>query len=242
MDSFKISKEQYCDLMKLDRTNAVNLFLYLLANADDKGTLIVSIRKISSELCIGVRTVRTLLKKMYATHQVTQLLTHQVTHKGSMITICDAKSYIDRRQVCDTPSDTVTDTPSDTQKVTKVGTVDVTKAEYCSLFENAAEGRYFEDEQMNNAILQWLAYKKEKKQSYKPKGLEMLKKKIQALSNGNGDIAMQIVEQSMSNNYSGLFPLKGVSTKSVSSALPVGMNLQNSNNDERYKLDDRWNK
>ena len=46
MDSFKISKEQYCDLMKLDRTNAVNLFVYLLANADDNGTLIVSIRKI----------------------------------------------------------------------------------------------------------------------------------------------------------------------------------------------------
>ena len=234
MDSFKISKEQYCDLMKLDRTNAVNLFFYLLANADDNGTLIVSIRKISSELCIGVRTVRTLLKKMYATHQVTQLLTHQVTHKGSMITICDIKSYRDRRQVCDTPSDT--------QKVTKVGTVDVTKSEDCSLFENAAEGRYFEDEQMNNAILQWLAYKKEKKQSYKPKGLAMLKKKLQALSNGNGDVAMQIVEQSMSNNYSGLFPLKDVSIKSVSTALPVGMNLQNSNNSERYKLDPRWNK
>lgn len=80
MDSFKISKELYCDLMKLDRTNAVNLFLYLLANADDNGILIVSIRKISSELCIGVQTVRTLLKKMYVTHQGTQLLTHQVTH------------------------------------------------------------------------------------------------------------------------------------------------------------------
>ena len=41
--------------MKLDRTNAVNLFLYLLANADENGTLIVSIRKISSELCIGLQ-------------------------------------------------------------------------------------------------------------------------------------------------------------------------------------------
>ena len=242
MDSFKISKEQYCDLMKLDRTNAVNLFLYLLANADDKGTLIVSIRKISSELCIGVRTVRTLLKKMYATHQVTQLLTHQVTHKGSMITICNVKSYRGRKRAGDTPGDTSTDTPSDTQKITEVGTVDVTKVEDCSLFENTAEGRYFEDEQMNNAILQWLAYKKEKKQSYKPKGLEMLKKKLQALSNGNGDVAMQIVEQSMSNNYSGLFPLREVSIKSVSTALPVGMNLQNSKDKDYEKGHDRWNK
>ena len=99
--------------------------------------------------------------------------------------------------------------------------------------------RYFEDEDMNNAILKWLAFKREKKQSYKPKGLEMLKKKLLTLSNGNGKIAMQIVEQSMMNNYSGLFPLRDTNNNSN---LPVGMNLQNSNNDERYKLDPRWNK
>lgn len=68
--------------------------------------------------------------------------------------------------------------------------------------------RYFEDEDMNNAILKWLAFKKEKKQTYKPRGLETLKTKLLSLSNGNGKIAMQIVEQSMMNNYSGLFPLK----------------------------------
>lgn len=118
MDSFKISRELYCDLMKLDRTNAVNLFLYLLANADDKGTLIVSIRKISSELCIGVRTVRTLLKKMYVTHQATQLLTHQVTHQGSMITICNIKSYRGRKRPSDTRGDTSSDTPANTPKKT----------------------------------------------------------------------------------------------------------------------------
>ena len=68
--------------------------------------------------------------------------------------------------------------------------------------------RYFEDEDMNNAILKWLVFKKEKKQAYKPRGLETLKTKLLSLSNGNGKIAMQIVEQSMMNNYSGLFPLK----------------------------------
>lgn len=68
--------------------------------------------------------------------------------------------------------------------------------------------QYFEDEDMNNAILKWLAFKKEKKQAYKPRGLETLKTKLLSLSNGNGKIAMQIVEQSMMNNYSGLFPLK----------------------------------
>lgn len=102
--------------------------------------------------------------------------------------------------------------------------------------------RYFEDEDMNNAVLKWLAYKREKKQTYKPIGIETLKTKLFNLSKGDGKVAIQIVEQSMSNNYSGLFTLKDVSVKPVNSALPVGMNLQNSNNSERYKLDDRWNK
>jgi hypothetical protein len=107
MESFKLSKEQYCDLMKLDRTNAVNLFLYLLANADDNGVLIVSIRTISTELCIGVQVVRTLLKKMYATHQ----LTHQLTHLGSEITICNICSYKGRKKSANTPTNTPTNTP-----------------------------------------------------------------------------------------------------------------------------------
>lgn len=112
MDSFKISKEQYCDLMKLDRTNAVNLFLYLLANADEKGTLIVSIRKISSELCIGLQTIRTLLKKMYLTH----LLTHQVTHIGSEVTICDIRIYTTRKRSTNTPANTPANTPKSVEE------------------------------------------------------------------------------------------------------------------------------
>ena len=103
MDTFKISKEQYCDLMKLDRTNAVNLFVYLLANADDNGTSIVSIRKISSELNIGLRTVRAILKKLYATN----IVTHQVTHKGSSVTVVNIDCYKIPKQIGDAPSATL---------------------------------------------------------------------------------------------------------------------------------------
>lgn len=99
--------------------------------------------------------------------------------------------------------------------------------------------RYFEDEDMNNAILKWLAFKKEKKQTYKPRGLEALKTKLLNLSNGSGKIAMQIVEQSMMNNYSGLFPLRDTNNNSN---LPVGMNLQNSKDKDYTKGLERWNK
>lgn len=58
------------------------------------------------------------------------------------------------------------------------------------------------------ALDMWLAYKKERKQAYKPRGLAMAKKRLLQMSNGNPDYAMQIVEFSISNNYAGLFAPK----------------------------------
>ena len=60
----------------------------------------------------------------------------------------------------------------------------------------------------------WLAYKKEKRQTYKPRGLEALKKKLLQLSNGNPEYAKVIVEYSMGNNYTGLFAPKNNSINS----------------------------
>ena len=71
-----------------------------------------------------------------------------------------------------------------------------------------------EEEQQNEiypckeALDMWLAYKKEKRQAYKPRGLEALKKKLLQLSNGNPEYAKVIVEYSMGNNYTGLFAPK----------------------------------
>lgn len=58
------------------------------------------------------------------------------------------------------------------------------------------------------ALDMWLAYKKEKRQTYKPRGLEALKKKLLQLSSGNPEYAKVIVEYSMGNNYAGLFAPK----------------------------------
>jgi len=55
----------------------------------------------------------------------------------------------------------------------------------------------------------WLAYKREKKQTYKgPKSIKVCYKKLRKLSGGNAGVAQEIVEQSIGNNWSGLFPLK----------------------------------
>ncbi|WP_418318458.1 hypothetical protein [Segatella sp.] len=64
------------------------------------------------------------------------------------------------------------------------------------------------------ALDMWLAYKKEKHQTYKPRGLEALKKKLLQLSSGNPEYAKVIVEYSMGNNYAGLFAPKNNSINS----------------------------
>ena len=54
----------------------------------------------------------------------------------------------------------------------------------------------------------WLAYKKEKAQSYKHTGFKTFYKKLCEFSNNNPQVAMAIIEQSMQNNYAGIFPLR----------------------------------
>ena len=53
---------------------------------------------------------------------------------------------------------------------------------------------------MEAVITKWLEYKKEKRQTYKPRGLEAVKKRLMGLSGGDPVIANAIVEQSMANN------------------------------------------
>ena len=64
------------------------------------------------------------------------------------------------------------------------------------------------DEPMQEVVDTWLRYKKEKGQSYKPTGFKTFYKKLCELSNNNPQVAMAIIEQSMQNNYAGIFPLR----------------------------------
>lgn len=81
-------------------------------------------------------------------------------------------------------------------------------------FEITTEQKQEEYYPCKEALDMWLAYKKEKHQTYKPRGLEALKKKLLQLSNGNPEYAKVIVEHSMGNNYSGLYAPKNNSINS----------------------------
>lgn len=67
---------------------------------------------------------------------------------------------------------------------------------------------YFVEEEYKDIFIYWLNYKRERGQSYKQTGAEACYRKLLALSGGDKQMMIAIIEQSTSNNYQGLFPLK----------------------------------
>lgn len=93
---------------------------------------------------------------------------------------------------------------------------------------------------LNEAVQTWLEYKKEeKKQKYKTvDSTQAMIDKLYRLSEGDLETAKKIVEESMANNYSGLFPLRSV-TKNPSAAprpaVPASQSpLANQDNHSNY--------
>ena len=67
----------------------------------------------------------------------------------------------------------------------------------------------FISEEYREVFAKWLAYKKERKETYKSKASQKeCYDKLVALSGNNPAVAMEIVKQSMANNWAGLFEIK----------------------------------
>lgn len=87
---------------------------------------------------------------------------------------------------------------------------------------------------MQPIVERWLRYKREKGQSYKPTGFSSFVNKLMKLSGGNVSVATQIVEESISNNWAGIFALKNNAAK-----MPIGF-VQTDNNQNKYKEQTIW--
>ena len=64
------------------------------------------------------------------------------------------------------------------------------------------------DKALKPAVDEWLAYKQERKEPYKERGLKAFIKELTELSAGDGAIALKIINRSMANNWAGIFELK----------------------------------
>ena len=87
---------------------------------------------------------------------------------------------------------------------------------------------------MQPLVEKWLRYKREKGQSYKPTGFSTFVNKLMKLSGGNVETAKQIIEESIANNWAGIFPLKNSMAR-----MPIGF-VQTDNNKDKYKEQTIW--
>ena len=208
-----------------DDPNMVALWIHLLLNANltdkkyrgktiPRGSFKTSLNELVSKTGLSKRNLRTCLERLKSTHEVTQ----QTTHEYSIITICKFDTY----QLIDNTTNTPNDTPNDTQATHQRHTSDTPNKEKSptppkeSIEEGKNERTISKEKEKEKEtdpwdVLfgEWLAYKKQRGQTYKGQmSIERMKTKLRNLSGGNIETAKAIIDEAMANNWSGFFALK----------------------------------
>ena len=196
-----------------DDANTFRLFIHLLlkANYEDaqwrglkikRGQLFTSIGHLSHELKISNKAIRIALDKLIKTKEVAS----EGASNGTMITICKYDSYQSSfNEEGQTEGQTrgkrgATNNNNNNNKEKKNKEIDLS----------------FLQKDFIPIVEKWLIYKKEKKQEYKGQtSINTFCKKLIEYSNGDAIIAKAIIEQSIANNWAGIFELKinGVTKK-----------------------------
>ncbi len=162
--------------------NAVRLMLHLMLTADDSGHVEASERRLADVLGMGRQEVRTAKSILISTHKLTQT----VTQGKTILTICLSSDVVKKPQLKQ---------PKLQPKKQPDKTLEIAPA--------------WVDAGYATAFLDWVDYKKSKGESYKnEKSLKACYNRLVNLSGGNAEVAARIVEQSMANNWKGLFPLQ----------------------------------
>lgn len=170
--------------------------------------------------------------------ETAQQITQQKSNVINTISIVNYDKYQMDNTTDETPNQTADDTTNGTTNGTTIEELKNNK-EVKPLKENQEKktskmqfdlAKYGEG--WDALIGQWLTYKSSRRQSYKSQAsVDILFKKLQTLSNGDLAKARMIVEQSIGNNWSGLFPLKDVGFGGGQTPVPgrevLGSNFEN---------------
>jgi len=151
---------------------------------------------------VSTRNIRTALQKL----EKWQFLTNKSTKTGRLITILNWDTYQSVN------NETDKDTDKQVTKHRQRGDKEVTTN------KNDKEGIKNDREYIREDFLlifnRWLKYKKDKKQSYKNEdSIKAAYNKLYKLADGDPELADKIVEQSLANNWNGLFELKDENKK-----------------------------
>lgn len=193
-----IPKELY---KKFSSHRVAQFFFYLLFISDNDGNIKTTLRQMAEDNELSTKRVYKALEEL-KTLGACETKTKQKGNKGgSVISICNYEFY--KKTLSDTET-------KRKQKGNKETTAK--KAAKKSTYDYS-----FVEPNLQTPFEEWLKYKRSKNQMFKRQcDLELCYKKLKEYSGGDAKKATLIIEQSMTNNWNGLFELK---TSTPSTAL-----------------------
>ena len=185
-----IPKELY---YRFSSHRVAQFFLYLLFTSDDDGNVKTTLRQMAKDNEMSTWRVSNMLKEL-KTLGACQTETKQKPNNNKYaLNICNYEFYNKTLGACQTETKQKPNRSKVKEKATKKTSFDYS----------------FVEPQFRKPFEDWLKYKRTKKQMYKRQcDLELCYKKLKEYSGGNAKKATLIIEQSMTNNWSGLFELK----------------------------------
>ena len=193
-----VPKELY---KRFNSHRLAQFFLYLLFTSDSNGNVKTTLRQMAEDNEMSTKWVSKALEEL-KTLGAAETKTKQRGNKGgSVISVCNYGFYEKTLGAAETKTKQRGNNETTTKKVAKKSTYDYS----------------FVEPNLQTPFEEWLKYKRAKNQMYKrQQDLVRCYNKLKEFSKGSTSKAMKIVEQSMANNWSGLFELKEHDKSSIS--------------------------
>ena len=210
-------------------TNMVRLYLHLILTAQKettniqgidipRGCLLTCVPMLSAETGLSEKQVRLVLERLEKGGKVGR----ERAGKMTIITVCEYDSYecqennpgqekgrIQGRKRAGTKEQEEDIPPAPLLEEEKEKEKDKKKILSKDNIKEKAKEKSFVSPEYAQVFSLWLEYKRQRKESYKSEmSLKICYNKLVKLSGNNPDIAVAIVEQSIANNWAGLFELK----------------------------------
>lgn len=201
---------------------SLKAWLTLITMADKNGELEFTLSSLSATLGLSIQQVRTLLNNKQNNKQITL----KSTNRCSTLTICNYDSYILEKNTHQQTNNkritneitNETDTIDIKSKITKSKQDIITQSSKSTVKSKSSSSinpivpsslsSFFEGhESLIPVMEEWLAYKKERHETYKPVGLKTCCKNLVKWSNGDQAIAQRMIDRAMGNNSQGFYPL-----------------------------------
>lgn len=208
----------YRDIMEWEHYTDINTFklffhFIISANGKDKkymnqlvprGSLIIKERNIGREIGLEYQEVRTALKKLLDSGEIKK----KTTNKYTLITVVNYNKY---QGVYEEEQRTVNAQLTHKQRTINALSTHIDNRKIESKKERRNNtplppfGEYGFGPMLEGKIQQWIEYKTEKGQRYKPQGLRSLLTQIQKKSSEFGeDTVVELIDECMANNWQGI--------------------------------------